>query len=367
MERTLLFAVVLAARARVGWGTPAEQALAGDAGTCEESRVLGARAGLPLLACFALACVSGTARADDRPVIVLLGGSAELVGQLRVQLIDQATVVVAPPISEGELGQSLRSADRAREAAGADVAVWVTVESRSRAHVLHVAGRRADSAFVRSWRAPGLDGPERDRAMAIILGEILASLLEQGSETLALAPAPNREDRWRLVFGLAGAGVWLEGPNMGQGGIRLRGGVRWEDPSVLVECLVGLGWASAIGVETPLGDVEVSEADLRGKLSALAWVDSRLALGGSVEVIGRFAEARGVAPDGRRGSAMAPTFSVGAAFEARLRVADAIDLQAGLGAEVSPTLERYSIDSREVLALGRFRLQAEVGILVAFP
>lgn len=322
-----------------------------------------------LIAIVVSAWAPGATRADDRPVVVVLGGSAELIGQLRIQLVGEATVVDAPASAEGELAESLRATQRVREESGADVAVWVRVESGSGAHVLHVAGRRADSAFVRSWRASGLDGADRDRAIAIMLGEMLAALLAQGSEVIELAPAPGPSDaeRWRFVLGLTGVGVWVGGPNQGQGGLRLHAGARWESRAALVECLVGAGWVSPIGVESALGDVEVRETDVRGKLSAFAWINRRVALGGAVEVIGRFARARGMAPDGRRGSALTPLLAVGAAFEGRWRLADSVDLLAGVGAEVSPRLERYAIDAREVFSLGRLRLYAELGIVVALP
>jgi hypothetical protein len=323
--------------------------------------------------------------------VVVLGtpagapGDAALVEAVRIQLAGIGRVEAGPVIDGADPEARRAQAEAALEMSRAALVIWVegggAGENRVRVFVLGEAG---GDMVLEERAVEARAGPERDRALALKVREIVAArraaeaqaarAAEAAAAAAAAAPAPpaaapgpapaparRRPARWRLEGGGRGA---LAPDELG---LALGAGAEIPLRSVSVLALVRLGLGSGTSERAEDGaQVATREAWAQaaiGWLAPLRPVPAELRLGLGL----RRVVAEGTTAQGAQGELVRaiPEVELGAAVgwprERRWQ------LRAAAAVGVSPLRQRFAVNEQDVLDLGRLRGLFELGLAIFLP
>jgi hypothetical protein len=344
---------------------------------------------LLLVALAAVSLLSATAAAENaRPRVLVFDTDAGpapvgFVQALQIQLADRAALEPGPKVN-GSLSERLDQASSALQAIGASVALWVERVSTgedSTQFLVHVVSRQRDRVLVQVVTLPGPESPETDRALALKVTEVLASVLDAQAVDVAPAIVGRRQQvapaaqEAAVQTESAGprAGVVVEAGALGasavngdddaQLGALAGAGARLESNALQAEAVARFGAASGMQAAGQGGTVETNEMLVGAALRLLMagrHGSAGVHGGGGVRIV----QARGQAQDGRTGEATRTVPFVVFGPEARANVGSSIALRAGLGMEVALRRQVFAVEGAPVAELGTVRGSAEMMLVI---
>jgi hypothetical protein len=120
----------------------------------------------------------------------------------------------------------------------------------------------------------------------------------------------------------------------------------------------------SVATENDVGRVEVSDTALALAAGAL-WRSGRWRAGGGFAIGARRLAADGTTAAGAHGDKVRWTPAVAAGPEVRVVVVGGLELGAGLSVDVAANRQRFALNERVVLDVGRARLIADLFLLIS--
>jgi hypothetical protein len=331
------------------------------------------------IALFSLGPCAAHARAEGKVLLFEVQGlRSSLCAAMRIQLTDVAEVRCRPETGDAPLASRVaRAAALVREE---EAALGVLLErdpDPERVRMVLV-GAADDQAVLAIERIVDRPEPDVDRSLALKVRDALERLgstppaLAPRAATmpeatmpmasiLASAPPPEPATRFRTLLEAGGAlsiGTDLRGLGLFGAGIRM------ARARAYVDGLVAGQVATTLRTRAPEGAVTEDEwgaaLSLRGGFSR-----RRFALGLYGELGALSVRAIGTTTDGSTGSVRRGLFRSALGIEARLALFSGVALRFAPAVELYPVAQRFALDDRVVVELGRARLSLPLTLLVA--
>lgn len=297
----------------------------------------------------------------------------DLCAALRIQLTDSAEVRCRDDVS-GTLPERLARAAEAVARDEARLGVLLERDADPALVRMYLVSDRPNEAVIAIERIEDRPAPDVDRSLALTVREAVDVLVATPPALATEAPlapvlmqahAPAVRGERRVSVLLEGGGALSWGRQRRSIGL-LSGGVRLTRRALALELAVSARMSSAVRVRGAPGLVDEDEwglgASVRGNVTRGRLTVGLLAGAGSDRV-----RARGVTQSGVPGSAalFLPRFDLG--LDLRLRLFASASLRIAPTLELFPVAQRFALDERVVISLGRRRVLLPLSLSIELP
>lgn len=320
------------------------------------------------LLCSLLVWALWRASAHAEDVLILFEQPAlrpGLCAALRIQLTDLASVRCRADLVGSLEVRIARAAEQvARD--GARLAVLLEPDPTPGPLRMLVVGAAPDRALLAVERVEARPEPDVDQALALKVRETFeVSLVAGATAAPVILPLPPPRERFALLE--LAAALQLADRVVPEGVLAL--GAHWEHGRGFVELAARGRLAASRSTRGGAGVVHEDEWTL-GIGARAGWRSGRFSLGPGLDVGVTRASARGETPDGRRGDAQLAFLRLDFSLDLRWTLWDGpapVQLCFAPALELDPAAQRFLLDSRSVLELGRVRAWLPLGLVVGLP
>lgn len=336
--------------------------------------------------CLSAAC----AQAEDR---VLLFESPRLrpglCGALRIQLVDTANVRCVRDTFGEELPARIAAAANAVQAERARLGILLERDPKPTQVRMYIVAGRKDEAVIAIERIEDRKEPDVDRSLALKVRDALDVMTRavlpatagpqttQGSSNITKSllpsvvsppPVSNVEapvpSPWAFVLE-AGGGALFGNPGTRAAGRLLAGG-RYNGARFSTELTFGARFHARLAQESRAGTVDENEWGPELSLRNL-WRYRRLQLGAFAELMWLRIDARGSTVSGARGTSSQGIIGSSLGIDLRVRLFASAFVRVAPGLDILSVAQRFALDERVTLDVGRTRVLLPVSFLVALP
>ncbi len=317
------------------------------------------------------------ARAED---IVRLfetkGLRPSLCGSLRIQLSDLGEVHCEADRLGSDLSTRIEAAAKVVRNGQAQLSVLLERDPDPARVRMYIVGGRTDEAVIAIEHIENKPDPDVDRALALKVRDALdafelvrQSMTHDASPALASAIAPRAAQReqapWSALLE-AGGGLLVGGGGGPRAAGRVLVGGRFEASTLRAELALGARLHSNVSRASAVGSVNESEwgplLSLRG-----VWSTARVEIGAATEASFLNMRAQGTTQSGARGSKREGTLVLSLGIDARVLVFGTTYLRCAPAIEILSVDQRFSLDDRVTMDLGRTRVLVPLSVLWALP
>ncbi len=344
------------------------------------------------------ACV----RAEDSIVLFQSGKlRSGLCAALRIQLSDVAQVRCVADAFGNELPARIAGAARLVQSEQARLGVLLERDPNPKRVRMYIVAARTDQAVIAIERIEDRPEPDVDRSLALKVRDALdvvsrAVLPPTPATTEATEPAPPAAEAtlppnllvgviaprlseapkgpeteaadaslpWAAVLEAGGGALFGNPATRGAG--RLLAGGRFNGTGVSGELLFGARIHGPVSQKSAAGVVDEGEWGPELSLRAL-WSHRRLQLGAFAEAMWLSMDARGSTNTGARGTKKQRVLTSSLGVDMRLRLFTSAFVRLAPALEVLSVAQRFAVDERVTLDIGRTRVLLPISFLVALP
>jgi hypothetical protein len=314
-----------------------------------------------------------------------------LVAALRIQLLGSWRLQVRDAPAAVSVAARVRQASELAQSAAAFAVVWADASDPTpeggREATAYVVGRREGRAVVQLVQVPGGRGPDLERSLALKIGEVLAELAQAPTEAASggmlqpvaaqppTQPVPPQAHEAAALsrpseLGLllrAGARVALStAEGVARSGVGADAGPSLHWSQLLAAVTAGLVWYPRASYEHDANAVSLSELGARLLVSG-QWRQGALGMGVHGGLSWSQLQARGRSAEGREGNADASSWSTAIGVEVEYALAANISLAASGDVRLMATRQRFEVNERGIVDLGRVQLGFGLDLIFRTP
>jgi len=317
------------------------------------------------------------ARAED--VVRLFetkGLRPALCSALRIQVSDLGDVRCEVDALDSDLPARIEAAAEVVQNKQARLSVLLERDPNPRRVRMYIVGGRDDEAVIAIENIENKPDPDVDRALALKVRDALdafelvkQSVAAGASTPLAAVVAPRSvesvPERWAALLE-AGGGLLAGGGSGARAAGKMLAGARLSAASLRAELALGARLHSDITQQSGGASVDESEWGPLLSLRGL-WSSARFELGAVSEVTFLSMHAQGTTASGARGSKREGSLALSLGLDARVLLFRATSLRFAPAIEVLSVAQRFSVDDRVTMNLGRTRVLVPLSLLLALP
>jgi len=323
---------------------------------------------------FVGAVVGAASSAYARDIVVLLEAEAlrpDLCVALRIQLTDVADVRCRTEPKRVDLASRVAAAADLVESEPARLVVLLERDPDRRYVRMLLVGAPQDRAVLAIESIEDRPAPDIDRSLALKVRDTLAVLDARPADELAavLAPAPPASPAAEPLVGLLEVGAALSASAHVRAAVLVAVGLGMRRRAFRGELALAAQRTSSIAVDSELGTVV--EDEWGGAVALrVGRVFGSLSVGALAELGVLRVRAFGVTSDGSKGEDKGPLLRLGVGLDLRatlLRGPTRVLLRFAPTLQIDPEQQRFELDEKRALDLGRLHAWLPLTLLVELP
>jgi len=314
---------------------------------------------------------------ETKPVVLVMtnpqASGSGFFDSLRIQLVNSGVVRAGPVLSRGGLADKLKRASNLAAQQQAQLVVWIEPRSGGGGseYVLFVVNPKKGASNVELFRIRARPGPDLDRTLALKVSDVLDQVIAGKavpSSVWVMEPPPLYEapprHRWTVVA--TGHATLGTGEPSAQGALAVGAGrqIDWQRYALNYGGVI----AGDFGVSRVAVEGEVSTRELvPGAFASLMRRLGDTSVGLSVGARLRLVQAKGRTMNNNTGDRVVavPTFAAG--MEVRVGLSNHLQLRFVVGGDLATRRRKFAVNDEELVDLGLFRGEVQIGLSMFLP